>query len=204
MNKKLVFAAIAALIAIGIYWSLQPAGIDIEAYQKEIEAFREERAEFMRTNDNSPFKNMTFEGLNYFPADPAYRVTAVIDRIEERSYMNIPTTGGENERYLKYAYAKFDLKGQRLQLLILKQVGLGATDILFTAFADDTSGESTYGGGRYLDLSFKNANRITIDFNKAYNPYCEYDPKFVCPLPPKENILPIAIEAGEKRYNTGE
>lgn len=200
MIKKLIIVAIILFIGFGIYLTIQPSQVDPEVYQKEIEEFRSERHEFMRSNENSPFQKIPFNGLDYFPPNPAFRVTANIDKITERSYLNIPTTDGKNERYLKYAYANFDLEGQRLRLLILKKTGMGASDILFTAFADDTSGESTYGGGRYLDLSFKNANQITIDFNKAYNPYCAYDPNFVCPLPPKENILPVAIKAGEKNY----
>ena len=70
----------------------------------------------------------------------------------------------------------------------------------FLAFADSTSGKDTYGGGRYLNVRQDGKNSITIDFNLAYNPYCAYNPDFACPLPPKENVLTIAIEAGEKNY----
>ena len=71
---------------------------------------------------------------------------------------------------------------------------------VFLMFNDQTNGDQTYSGGRYIDLNFKNSKRIEIDFNKAYNPYCEYDIKYTCPIPPKENKISIKILAGEKKY----
>ena len=72
---------------------------------------------------------------------------------------------------------------------------------LFLAFADETSARETYGAGRYLDLKkIGGATEIELDFNRAYNPYCAYAEGFSCPLPPPENILKIAIRAGEKTY----
>ncbi|MEM7297260.1 MAG: DUF1684 domain-containing protein, partial [Bacteroidota bacterium] len=67
-------------------------------------------------------------------------------------------------------------------------------------FGDETSGETTYGAGRYLDLEIGKSDQVVIDFNKAYNPYCAYFPDFTCPLPPRENLLTVVIEAGEKDY----
>jgi uncharacterized protein (DUF1684 family) len=71
----------------------------------------------------------------------------------------------------------------------------------FLAFADETSGKETYGGGRYLNVRQDGKNSITIDFNLAFNPYCAYNPDFACPLPPRENILEIALPVGEKNYD---
>jgi hypothetical protein len=201
MKKNLLWILGVGTILI-IAFTLLTAGEDPEAYRKRILEERTEKNEFLKTSDASPFKGKPFRGLNYYEPDLQYKVMAKVEKIETKAYMNIATSDGKSERYLKFAYAVFDLKGQRLKMLILKKAGLGSTSVIFTAFADDTSAEETYGGGRYLDLELKNARQIELDFNKAYNPYCEYDPKFSCPLPPMENILPIAIEAGEKNYHT--
>jgi uncharacterized protein (DUF1684 family) len=69
---------------------------------------------------------------------------------------------------------------------------------LFVPFADETSGRETYGAGRYLDLDRTSTGIYVIDFNTAYNPYCAYNPTYDCPVPPKENRLPLPIRAGEK------
>ncbi len=75
-------------------------------------------------------------------------------------------------------------------------------DHLFLPFTDLTSGEESYGGGRYIDLETTGIinNRLVIDFNKAYNPYCTYSDGYNCPIPPRENDLPVAIRAGEKAF----
>jgi uncharacterized protein (DUF1684 family) len=201
MKKNLIWILGGGILLI-IAFSLFTSGEDPEAYRQRILKERAEKNEFLRTSDTSPFKGKSFDGLKYFEPDLDYKVLAKVEKIETTAYMNIPTSDGKVERYLKFAYAVFDLKGQRLKMLILKKAGMGSASIIFTAFADDTSTEATYGGGRYLDLELKNARQIELDFNKAYNPYCEYDSKFSCPLPPRENILQIAIKAGEKNYPT--
>lgn len=200
--KKNLFWILGIGLVLIVAYSLLTSGEDPEAYRQRILEERSEKNEFLRTSDTSPFKGKPFKGLNYYEPNLDYKVLAKVEKIETKAYMNIATSDGKSERYLKFAYAVFDLKGQRLKMLILKKAGLGSTSVIFTAFSDDTSNEETYGGGRYLDLELKNARQIELDFNKAYNPYCEYDPKFSCPLPPRENILPIAIEAGEKNYHT--
>lgn len=201
MKKSFIWILGAGIILI-IAFSLLTSGEDPEAYRQRILKERVEKNEFLKNSDTSPFNGKPFKGLNYFEPDLDYKVMAKVEKIETTAYMNIPTSDGKVERYLKFAYAVFDLKDQRLKMLILKKMGMGSTSVIFTAFADDTSTEETYGGGRYLDLELKNARQIELDFNKAYNPYCEYNPKFSCPLPPSENILPIAIMAGEKNYHT--
>ena len=78
---------------------------------------------------------------------------------------------------------------------------VGGIEHIFIPFADSTSGEDTYGAGRYLELGEIKNDRVVIDFNYAYNPYCAYSIDFSCPLPPAENYLAVAIEAGEKNYD---
>lgn len=154
----------------------------------------------MRTSNDSPFKGKEFDQLKYYPVDPAYKVMANVKQLETKELVTLGTSDGKTQQYQKFAYVEFDLKGERHQLTLLRQAGPGMQSVTFLAFADATSGDETYGGGRYLDVSVKNARQITLDFNTAYNPYCDYNSSYSCPLPLKENILSIAIEAGEKNY----
>ncbi len=203
-TKLLKVALLSFIVVIGfLFYFNQQSMVDNENYRTTILEKRKETDSFMRTSESSPFTDSllsSYNGLTYFEPDPEYRVQAIINRIEIKEQLIIPTSDSQKQRYEKFAYADFRLKGERHRLLLLKPIGFGPSEVIFTAFADATSGESTYGGGRYLDLKFKNARQITIDFNLAYNPFCAYNATFSCPLPPKENILPIAIEAGEKDY----
>lgn len=79
--------------------------------------------------------------------------------------------------------------------------GLEYNDHLFLPFLDDTNGDATYGGGRYIDLRIPKNDIIKIDFNTAYNPYCAYNGKYSCPIVPSENYLPVKVEAGVKAFN---
>ncbi len=200
---KVIVISGGVVLASMLYFNNQ-SKVEREQYIKIIDNKRSETDRFMRTSESSPFTDplrKSYHKLNYFPPDPRYRVQALIFPIIVKDQLIIPTSDGQKQRYQKFAYAEFKLGGDRYRILLLKPVGQGQPDIIFTAFADATSGDTTYGGGRYLDLSFKNAKQITLDFNLAYNPYCAYNPTFSCPLPPKENILPIPILAGEKIYD---
>ena len=198
MKKAFPFIIIAVILLI-FFYTFQ-GGNGEENYEGKIAEEREKTENFMRTSAESPFADTTFTGLHYFPPDPTYKVNARLRRIEDGETLSIATTDGGREEYTRYAYAEFTLKGQDLRLLILRSVG--GEQELFIPFADETSGETTYGGGRYINLEAPSSAQqsIPIDFNLAYNPYCAYDPKYVCPIPPRENFLNIPIEAGEKTY----
>jgi uncharacterized protein (DUF1684 family) len=114
------------------------------------------------------------------------------------------TTTSRLAKYVKYGEATFKLDGKEDQLNIYQSLSLrekpAYKDYLFLPFTDETSGKESYSGGRYIDLTIPKGNKIIIDFNKAYNPYCAYNHKYSCPIPPKGNHLNIAIKAGVKRY----
>lgn len=202
MNKKVLFGAAIGLV-IFLVFILGKNGESTEDHKKKVEKERLDKSRFMKESRDSPFVSDpdSFTKLSYFPIDEKFKVTAEIEKIETRSYVNIGTSDGQLDKHFKFAYAKFKLDDIPYKLLLLKPVKTDKRNYIFTAFADDTSGETTYGGGRYLDLSFSNAQYITLDFNLAYNPYCAYNGDFSCPLPPSENNLPIAIPAGEKNYH---
>jgi uncharacterized protein (DUF1684 family) len=142
-----------------------------------------------------------FEGLDLFDYDPAYRVVGKLRDAAEQSY-EIPTSGDVTMRFTRFGVCDFELGGneQQLELYWLDAYGGG----LFLPFRDATSGNETYGAGRYLFDTVKGADlgtsstEIVLDFNFAYNPSCAYDPRWVCPLAPPPNRLEVPVRAGEK------
>jgi uncharacterized protein (DUF1684 family) len=112
------------------------------------------------------------------------------------------TTTERTPTYEKYGEAIFEIDNIEYKLSIYQSHRLRQNekykDYLFLPFTDLTNGEETYGGGRFIDLSIPNSDIITIDFNKAYNPYCAYSSTSSCPVPPKENDLDLKVLAGVK------
>ncbi|QKZ14602.1 DUF1684 domain-containing protein [Spirosoma sp. KUDC1026] len=202
-NKTLLTGLVVLVVAAVAYFFLSDDAsdgfgtVDPNAYRQQVAASREKKNDFFRTSAESPFTDKTsFSGLRYFSPDPAYRVVARLEPFADKTQKLVVTlTDGSEEVYDKYAHAVFSLNGEACRLLIVK-----LKDTYSILFRDATSGKTTYGGGRYLELDPKlmQENRAVLDFNAAYNPYCAYNPGFACPLPPKENNLPIAIEAGEQ------
>ena len=174
-----------------------------EDYQEKIETERERQFKYIRFNAESPLTDEQKRGLQslkFYPIDPAYRVKARLLPIEIKKVREVPLTDGSTERYLEHSWAEFELGGKTNKVLLLQSLSESDMRNFFLAFADETSGKETYGGGRYLNVRQDGKNSITIDFNLAFNPYCAYNPDFACPLPPRENILGIAIPVGEKNY----
>jgi uncharacterized protein (DUF1684 family) len=202
-TKNILILAALVVALVSLFYSFQGSQ-DQTAYVKEIEKEREEKNEFMRTSKESPLveKTQDFKGLHYFPADIRYKITAKLTPIENKKPVILGTSDGKEQRYLEYAYADFELDGINNRLLLLEIIDMGPfRGKLFLAFGDQTSAKETYGAGRYLDVvKVPGSNTITLDFNRAYNPYCAYTEKYSCPFPPAENLLSVAIRAGEKIY----
>jgi uncharacterized protein (DUF1684 family) len=202
-NQVLVLLAVIVVI-VSVFYAFQGSQDD-EAYKNQIEKERAEKDRFMRASAVSPFANSTdtFKGLNYYPPDIHYRIVADLHPIEQRRPVTLSTNDGEVQNYLEYAYAEFKLDDVRNKLLILEITDSGPSNgKLFLAFGDETSAGDTYGAGRYLDVDKTPGSRtIKLDFNLAYNPYCAYKDTYACPLPPAQNLLKVAIKAGEKNYH---
>jgi len=201
MIKKLLIFAVP-IIVIVVVFSLNTETNN--TYRESIADIRAEKLRFLKYSEASPFNQLDvkFQPIEYFPIDPTFKVKARIEWISPQENISVENSDGTFSNYRKFAFAHFELKEQPLKLLILKPTGFGTPpNVFFTGFADETSGVDSYGGGRYLDLEIKESEYVTIDFNLAYNPYCAYTHGYTCPLPPKENILPIKITAGEKDYN---
>lgn len=172
-----------------------------KSHQQFVQEFRLEKDEFM-SSEESPFKAPGTRAiqLDYYPIKAEFAVISQIKRIENGGKLTLGTSDGVPREYLKFAYAHFTLKNSPQKLLILKSTSEDGH--LFLAYSDLTSDNTTYGGGRYIDVNFDQAKSITLDFNMSFNPYCEYNASYSCPLPPMENRLNIAIEAGEKIYTS--
>lgn len=202
--KSLILLFVASVVIITILYTVYGSK-DQTSYVSEVLKEREEKDQYMRSSQESPFYSdpASFTGLKYFPPDLKYKITANLTRIEQKKQVLLATNDGKQERYVEYAYAEFDFMGFHNKLLILEIIDEGVSrGKLFLAFGDGTSAKETYGAGRYLDIEkVQGSNTITLDFNKAYNPYCAYNDKFSCPLPPQENLLVIPINAGEKIYH---
>ena len=198
--KKIIWLLIPILLLL-LFYSFSSDETD-ENYFSSVEKEISNRHKYLAFNEHSPFNqfNVVYQKPSYYPIDKKYKVNASVERIKERQIIILNASNGEPERYQKFAWLKFSLDGQLFRLLVLKPVGFGADKTLFCGFADDTSGKGSYGGGRYLDVTIGKSNKTSLDFNLAYNPYCAYIDEYICPLPPPENILAIAIEAGERVY----
>lgn len=205
MNLRNV-VTVVVVIAV-VLWLVLPTGNEEETpkhYSETLQKERREKDQYMADSEESPLRHdSTFTGLKYFPPDINFKVIADLEPISSKKVVVLPTSDGQQKQYREYAYATFRLAGAQHRLLILEVLDSGPfRGTLFLAFADDTSADETYGAGRYLDLKkVPGAATITLDFNRAYNPYCAYADEFSCPLPPKENILNVAITAGEKNYH---
>ena len=144
-----------------------------------------------------------FRGLAYYPVNPGLRFSATLHRYPGPKQVRLGTNTGEIRRGLRYGYFEFPVEGQTCRLQVYRlDDGLGGGASLFMPFRDATSGQETYASGRYIDLKENTSGVYDLDFNRAYNPYCAYNSKFSCPVPPIENVLKVPIRAGEKNYNS--
>jgi uncharacterized protein len=136
--------------------------------------------------------------LAYFPIDLSYSVPAVLAPSTDQMTVEMPTSTGEHRTMHRVGKLEFALKGQPMTLSAFTEAGAPDVDHLFVPFSDLTTGTETYAGGRYLDLDRNATGIYLVDFNRAYQPYCYFNPTFDCPYPPAENRLKVPIRAGER------
>ena len=171
-------------------------------YQRAME-WRKERDEFFKIHERSPLtpkEKRNFKGLKYYPFDPKYISSGQIKRYnfyinDPKYYAIILTNKGTSKRYIRYGKFHFKLNDEEYALEIYKSI---LSDFLFIPFIDKTNGKETYEGGRFIDAEILVDYKMVLDFNMAYNPPCAYNNQLVCVIPPRENILDIPIQAGEK------
>ena len=144
-----------------------------------------------------PPARASFTGLPYFSYDSTLAVPAALVPSLRQDTVRFPTTSGELRPMVTAGHLVFEAGGVQRRLEAFETLD-GGPGRLFVPFRDATSGRETYGGGRYLDLALRPSGRYALDLNRAYHPYCVYDASWVCPLPPPENTLELAVTAGER------
>src|SRR5690554_3345819 len=171
----------------------------------EVLSYQKELNDFYLNSETSPLKPeelMEFKGLNFFPYNEKMLVAATLERLENQPEFKMPTTGKKEPLYKKYGVLHFEIDGKKMQLEVYQSQDLmkrkGFETHLFLPFIDLTSGNETYGGGRYLDIEIPENDEIILDFNKAYHPYCAYTLGYSCPITPDVNFLETEINAGVK------
>ena len=174
---------------------------------KEIDQFQKKLNAEFRDPEISPLPDRyrkEFMGLDFFEPDTNFRVWARLEYTPEALPFMMPTNTDRESEERVFAIAHFSLQGRPFSLEIYQTQELledpDFEDYLFLPFLDDTNGEETYAGGRYIDLRIPDGDSLLIDFNRAYNPYCVYNKKYSCPLVPKANALDIAVTAGVKDF----
>lgn len=155
----------------------------------------------VRVRDPDAPTRRRFGGLDYFPADLRFRVTAEFVPYDSPKEVSVPTVLGTVETMRAPGYVRFELGGRSLTLEPVLE-DPNATELFFI-FKDATSGRETYPPGRYLYTPLPKDGKVVLDFNKAYNPPCAFTPYATCPYPPKQNWLPVRVEAGEKYVSEG-
>jgi uncharacterized protein (DUF1684 family) len=190
-----------ALLLVAAACTSGPSPGDDAAYVEQVTADRRTKDEFMRTDAESPIpadRKSVLLPLRYFPVDPAFAVPASLKLQQDRPVFEMPTSTGTIRRMQLVGVLEFTIDRQAMTLGAFVEEGTQQISQLFVPFADMTTGTDTYPAGRYLDLHPTATGYYTIDFNKAYNPYCAYNASYECPYPPPSNRLKIAVTAGEK------
>ncbi|HZN54302.1 MAG TPA: DUF1684 domain-containing protein [Candidatus Polarisedimenticolaceae bacterium] len=149
---------------------------------------------------NSPVRT-EFKGLDYFPADPKWRVAATFKPYDAPRKVEIPTVLGTTETMEAPGLITFSVDGKTYTLEPVVEDPENPS--LWFIFKDGTSAKETYGAGRFLYSDMPKDGKVVVDFNQAYNPPCAFTPYATCPLPPKQNWLPVRVEAGEKAFKGG-
>lgn len=212
MRISIAVLILCVMVSCGQEKKYHDAKPNIESITKsdklaDILLFQEELNAEFKNPESSPLPDrfrIDFESLEFFEPDTNYIVEAELVKTPEALPFSMPTTTGRESTEVVYGIAKFTLNGKDHELEIYQSPELITQaeyeDYLFLPFTDNTNGEETYGGGRYLDLRIPKGNKIILNFNKAYNPYCAYNKKFSCPIVPKVNNLDTEIKVGVKAF----
>lgn len=206
--KFLTLSILLVLFSLSNVMAQDVTQFEHSKYIAEINKERKQKDAEILTDDNSPIpaeEKTTFKKLNYFTPKVSYRKVASFTRFDQATRFLMKTTTERLPEYSLYGVLTFIHKSKKYSLNVYQNIELvkkpGYEKHLFVPFNDETNGNETYGGGRFLDLTETGADTLVIDFNLAYNPYCAYNHKYSCPIPPEENILKIKIKAGEIKWH---
>ena len=208
VSRRWIFFSIASLYFVLCLGKLdfllaQTGENPLDQRGQKLKKFREKRDRFFKEDPLSPLRESDrkeFKGLAYYPIDLAYVMVGPIERYPTEPkpiYVTLPTNKETGRKYVKHGRFKFQWKGKAYTLQIFRPLASGE---FFLPFKDKTSETETYPRGRYLSIEPMAGGNVLIDFNRAYNPFCQFNEKYTCPYAPEENWLDIAVRAGEKRF----
>lgn len=211
MNFLVILPQHNYLIDMKTFWTVIFISLGIISFgqeqfsKKDVKKFQKEMNEHYANPEKSPLIKedlKDFKSLDFFKPNKKYFVKASFKRTPDEKPFEMPTSTDRKPLYVKYGEIHFIIDGKNLKLDVFQNVEMSRMPLyknnLFLPFTDLTSGVTTYGGGRYLDLTIPETDVMYIDFNQAYNPYCAYNYKYSCPIPPPQNDLNVEINAGVK------
>ena len=177
------------------------------SFVNDVDRFRNELNDQYKDKEHSPLTEKDrrkFKGHDFYEINSKYRVVAKFILTPDTENFEMKTTTERRPIYRKFGEVHFEIDGQQFILSVYQNLANLKSEKyknhLFLLFNDKTNGHGSYYGGRYIDLLIPEGNTIIIDFNKSYNPYCHYNSKYSCPIPPSENNLDVEIKAGIKSY----
>jgi len=178
-----------------------------DKYTQEILQERAYKDSIMHYDPYSPFNRdpkAIYAPLKYYDPNPEFVFKSKFHKYEKTDTVEVSGTRGEIRKVIREGYLNLNYKGKTYKINVYKGFSQTGDPYYSIWFTDKTTGEETYGVGRYLEFSLNpDSNHVyTIDFNKAYNPYCAYSSEYTCPIPREEDYLDFAIRAGEKNFHT--
>jgi len=193
--------------------SANPGLAQIRPYDSEvIEANYTDEIDEVRLAEEQSFRNKEttllsddffsrFTGLNYFPVDLKYRVVGTLTKLSESERFELKMSVGKSHGFMHYGKVSFFIDGDAYELQVFEFPSRGKmASAIFIPFTDMTTGEESFGGGRFVIVKIPEDEQVVIDFNRAINPICVYDPEHSCPIPPESNYMSRRITAGAKMY----
>ena len=179
---------------------------EMKAYFDELMKERKEKDYSFQFENESPFNrdtSVSFKPLKYFKPNPDFIFKSKLYTYDVQDTVSVLGTKGETRPAILVGYLNLDYDGDIYKVNIYKSFSRTGDEYYSIWFTDRTTGNTTYGVGRYLDFELNDDPEFvyTIDFNKAYNPYCAYSPLYTCPIPRKEDYIDLDIEAGEKNFH---
>lgn len=174
-------------------------------YEQTVMQDRVQRDMQMREKESvlPPDRREAFRGLNFYEVDPAYRFVVPLQRATTPDTVMIAESTGGVRSQVRVGQVTAPLPTGKEELVVFRGQSDDPRGRLWIPFADSTNGHTTYKGGRYVDLQTADGDSVVVDFNRAYNPTCTYNPDFACPLPPPENRIDAPVPAGEKNPSFG-
>lgn len=167
-------------------------------WKTELRRHREEKDAYLKQHPRSPIppeERSAFNGLSYFDPDRAYRFELELHEYETPESLTVETTQEGEQTYTAIGELRFNLHGTERSLTVYEPAD---GNEMWVPFRDETSGETTYGAGRYVEIEETDDGTWILDFNYAYSPFCAYSEKYECPLVPRDNWLETPVEAGEQ------